>query len=89
MLELAQKEYEMNGKKIECKQHIVCLKELIHITDRMAFVLEYCNRGSLHDLVENVRKQNEFLAPSTVLQFFKQVVKNWNLIKHNFKILLY
>ena len=77
MLELAQQEYERNGEKIGCKQHIVCMKECIQLTDRMAFVLEYCHRGSLHDLVESVRNQYEYLAPSTVLRFFEQVLKSW------------
>lgn len=74
MLELAKNEYEMNGEKVDgIRRHIVCMQEYIQLIDRRAIVLEYCERGSLQDLVEQVRDKNKFLAPTIVLRFFEQV----------------
>ena len=51
--------------------------------DRRAFVLKYCQRGSLEDLSKPLWKNKDFLAPSALLQFFRQVCLHTAIIKKN------
>ena len=76
ILELVKNKFEekKRNKRIFLN-HIVCMHETVFIGgSRRAFVLGYCQRGSLEDLSKPLWKNNWFLAPSVLLQFFEQVL---------------